>query len=38
MQSSLIFLPRKVSPPKIGEEVPVELRLTTAAVDHIVTS
>ncbi len=38
MQSSLVFLPRRVTPPAIGDEVPVELRLTTATVDHIVTS
>ena len=37
MQSSLIFLPRKEKPPAIGDEVPVELRLTTATVDEIVT-
>jgi hypothetical protein len=37
MQSSLVFLPRKHTPPAIGDEVPVELRLTTATVDHIVT-
>jgi hypothetical protein len=35
MQSSQIFLPRKERPPRIGEEVPVELRLTTATVDYI---
>jgi alanine racemase len=38
MQSSLVFLPRKETPPAIGDEVPVELRLTTVTVDHIVTS
>jgi alanine racemase len=38
MQSSLVFLPRKVTPPRIGDELPVELRLTTATVDQIVTS
>lgn len=37
MQSSLLFLPRKHTPPLIGDEVPVELRLTTATVDHILT-
>lgn len=37
MQSSLIFLPRKQAPPAVGDEVPVELRLTTATVDRIVT-
>jgi hypothetical protein len=35
MQSSLVFLPAKERPPAIGEEVPVELRLTTALVDDI---
>ncbi|GAA2093536.1 alanine racemase [Microlunatus panaciterrae] len=37
MQSSLLFLPRKETPPLVGDELPVELRLTTATVDHIVT-
>lgn len=36
MQSSQLFLPAGVSPPTVGEEIPVELRLTTATVDHIV--
>ncbi len=36
MQSSLIFLPGSVSPPAVGDEVPVEVRLTTATVDRIV--
>ena len=35
MQSSQVFLPRKERPPRIGQEVPVELRLTTATVDYI---
>jgi alanine racemase len=35
MQSSLVFLPRRVTPPRIGDEVPVELRLTTATVDRV---
>jgi hypothetical protein len=35
MQSSLIFLPGKEKPPAIGDELPVELRLTTATVDAI---
>ena len=38
MLSSLVFLPRKEKPPAIGDEVLVELRLTTATVDEIVTS
>jgi hypothetical protein len=36
MQSSQLFLPANVPPPVLGEEVPVELRLTTATVDRIV--
>ena len=36
MQSSLVFLPAKETPPAVGEEVPVELRLTTATVDQII--
>jgi len=36
MQSSLIFLPKKEPPPAIGDEIPVELRLTTATVDAVV--
>jgi alanine racemase-like protein len=35
MQSSQVFLPRKEQPPAIGEEIPVELRLTTASVDSV---
>ena len=35
MQSSLIFLPGKEKPPAIGDELPVELRLTTATVDSV---
>ena len=35
MQSSQVFLPRKERPPGIGQEIPVELRLTTATVDYI---
>ena len=35
MQSSQVFLPRKEPPPAIGEEIPVELRLTTASVDSV---
>lgn len=38
MQESMIFLPRRHQPPEIGDEVPVELRLTTASVDRIVES
>ena len=36
MQASLVLLPGSASPPSIGDEVPVELRLTTALVDQIV--
>jgi alanine racemase len=35
MQSSQVFLPDKEKPPRIGQEIPVELRLTTATVDYI---
>lgn len=36
MQSSLVFLPAKETPPAVGEQVPVELRLTTATADRII--
>ncbi len=36
MQSSLLFLPRKVEPPQVGDEIEVELRLTTANVDNVI--
>jgi alanine racemase len=36
MQASLVLLPGSVPPPAIGDEIPVELRLTTALVDQIV--
>jgi Alanine racemase, N-terminal domain len=35
MQSSQVFLPRREDPPAIGDEIPVELRLTTATVDSV---
>ena len=38
MQSSLLFLPRRTTPPAVGDELSVDLRLTTATVDHIVSS
>jgi alanine racemase len=38
MQSSQVFLPRKEKPPQIGDEIPVELRLTTATVDCVAWS
>ena len=36
MQASLVLLPASATPPAIGDEVPVELRLTTALVDQVV--
>jgi hypothetical protein len=36
MQASLVLLPDSVPPPTIGDDLPVELRLTTALVDRIV--
>lgn len=36
MQASLVLLPAAEQPPAIGDQLPVELRLTTAVVDHIV--
>ncbi len=36
MQSSLVFLPGSAPAPAVGDEVPVELRLTTATVDEVV--
>jgi hypothetical protein len=35
MQASMIFLPKSQQPPEVGQEIPVELRLTTATVDTI---
>jgi alanine racemase len=35
MQSSQVFLPHNEKPPRIGQEIPVELRLTTATVDCV---
>jgi hypothetical protein len=35
MQASMVFLPRSQRPPEVGEEMPVELRLTTALVDTV---
>ncbi len=37
MQSSQLFLPRNQTPPVVGEEIPVELRLTTATVDDVIS-
>ena len=36
MQCSLLVLPAGVSPPRIGETVPVRMRLTTAYPDAVV--
>lgn len=36
MQASLVLLPVTEQPPAIGDQVPVELRLTTALVDQII--
>ena len=38
MQVSLLFLPGSVEPPAVGDEVPVDVRLTTTTFDHIVIS
>ena len=38
MQSSLLFLPASVPPPRVGDEVPVELRLTIATPDAVTMS
>lgn len=36
MQSSLVFLPERVTPPQVGDAVPVQVRLTTATVDETI--
>lgn len=38
MQSSQVFLPASATPPQVGDEVPVELRLTIATPDAVVLS
>jgi hypothetical protein len=38
MQVSLLFLPGSIEPPAVGDEVPVDVRLTTTTFDHIVIS
>ncbi len=38
MQSSLVFLPSAATPPTVGDEVPVELRLTIATPDAVFLS
>lgn len=35
MQSSMVLLPSDATPPKVGDHVPVEARLTTASVDRV---
>jgi len=36
MQASMVFVPGSQGIPAIGDEIPVELRLTTATVDEVV--
>lgn len=36
MQSSMVLLPGDAQAPGVGDAVPVQLRLTTAVVDHVV--
>lgn len=36
MQVSMLLLPGDVTPPSVGDEVPVDLRMTTATFDRIV--
>lgn len=36
MQASLVLLPPSATPPAIGDDLPVEVRLTTAQVDQVV--
>ncbi|SEP76753.1 alanine racemase [Microlunatus flavus] len=36
MQSSQVFLPAGATPPAVGDEVPVELRLTIATLDAVI--
>jgi hypothetical protein len=35
MQVSLLFLPASVDPPSIGDEVDVDVRMTTTTFDRI---
>ena len=35
MQVSMVFLPSEVSPPRIGDEVDVEVRYTTTTFDRV---
>jgi hypothetical protein len=36
MQASMVYVPGSKGIPAIGDQVPVELRLTTATVDEVV--
>ncbi|SDB92315.1 Alanine racemase [Raineyella antarctica] len=36
MQSSMVLVPSSAQPPTVGDEVPVEVRMTTAAFDEVV--
>ncbi|MGD7705409.1 alanine racemase [Microlunatus sp. Y2014] len=36
MQSSMVLLPGSATPPAVGDQLPVEVRLTTAQVDQLV--
>jgi hypothetical protein len=38
MQCSLLTLPEGVQPPRVGDEVPVRMRLTTAYPDDVVVT
>lgn len=36
MQSSMVFVPKDATPPAVGDDVPVEVRMTTAMFDEVV--
>jgi len=38
MQVSLLWLPSSVTPPAVGDELPVEVRMTTTHFDAVVDS
>ncbi len=38
MQASMLFLPARVHPPPVGEEIPVRVRYTTTSFDRVVFS
>jgi hypothetical protein len=38
MQCSLLVLPAGVTPPRVGDEVPVRMRLTTTTFDAVVVA